>query len=188
MWNIYFIRHGQTDRNLNKQMNPWDIDSELNAKWIEQAKNVWKEIFKAGIQFDIIISSPLKRALNTAEMISKEIWYTKKIKTDKRLKEQLAWELKDYTHEKLKNEFKTTNNEEIRRIFKDIKYNKIEDIKDFYSRVTDFYGEIKNTDKNILIISHTWVSRILLINSEWLDFEYAIYKMDSTPNWKLIKL
>ena len=37
MWKTYFVRHGETDRNALKMMNPWDVDSELNEKWIQQA-------------------------------------------------------------------------------------------------------------------------------------------------------
>ena len=189
-WNIYFVRHGQTDRNIEKKMNPWDVNSLLNQTWIIQAINCWKEIKKQWISFDIIISSPLKRALKTAELIKKEIWFKSKIKIDKRLEEQYAWILKNYTHKQIKSEFNVKSNEEIRRIFKNKKYNEIEDIMEFSKRVTNFYNEIKEKYKNkdILIVSHTWVSRIIFINSEKRDFEKSVYKIRSIPNATIIKL
>ncbi len=188
MWNLYFVRHGQTDRNAQNKMNPWDVDSLLNQNWIKQAMKAWKEAKNQWITFDLIISSPLKRALDTAQLIAKEIWYNKKIETDERLKEQYAWALKDYSHDDIKKEFKVENSKEMRKIFKSIIYNKKEDIIEFSDRVSKFYNGIKNQNKNILIVAHSWVSRIILMNAEKLDFEYAIYEMPSTPNATIIKL
>ena len=189
-WKIYFIRHWQTNRNLINQMNPWDVDSELNETWLKQALEAWKKAKKDWMIFDIIISSPLKRALNTAEIIWRETWYEWEILTDDRLKEQFAWVFKDYNHDQLEKEFNAPETEKRRIIFKSKKYNKKEDIIEFYNRVTEIYKEIENkySWKKVLIVWHTGVSRILFINSQDIDFYTAVYQMKSTPNWIIIDL
>lgn len=64
---FYFVRHGQTDWNKeNKVMG--QIDIPLNVVGLEQAQIVAKNI--ANIELSHIVSSPLKRALQTAEIIA----------------------------------------------------------------------------------------------------------------------
>lgn len=64
---LYFVRHGQTDWNIeHKIMGRTDIG--LNDEGRRQAQ-VMREKLSA-IHFDHILSSPLKRAAETAEIIS----------------------------------------------------------------------------------------------------------------------
>lgn len=82
MKEIYFIRHGQTDENSLGIRQGSEIDSELNELGRIQAKKTGKYLKKYrinGKKFDCIISSPMKRAVETAEIIGKEIKYPKKI-------------------------------------------------------------------------------------------------------------
>jgi len=82
MKEIYFIRHGQTDENSLGIRQGSEIDSELNELGRKQAKKSGKYLKKYRIKykkFDCILSSPLKRAIETAEIIGKEIKYPKKI-------------------------------------------------------------------------------------------------------------
>ena len=67
---FYFVRHGQTDWNVeNKVMGQTDIP--LNAVGLEQAQVVAKNIAHLAILH--IVSSPLKRAMQTSEIISAQI-------------------------------------------------------------------------------------------------------------------
>jgi len=82
MKEIYFIRHGQTDENSLGIRQGSEIDSELNELGRIQAKKTGKYLKKYRMKdnnFDCIISSPMKRAVETAEIIRKEIKYPKKI-------------------------------------------------------------------------------------------------------------
>lgn len=64
---FYFVRHGQTDWNKeNKVMG--QIDIPLNVVGLEQAHTVVKNI--TNIEISHIVSSPLKRAVQTAEIIA----------------------------------------------------------------------------------------------------------------------
>lgn len=66
---IYVVRHGQTDWNVaGKCQGRTDI--ELNNTRIEQAKNTKGQLKNHNI--DLIICSPLKRAIKTVEIINEE--------------------------------------------------------------------------------------------------------------------
>lgn len=67
---FYFIRHGETE--LNRQgIIIGSIDISLNAHGMEQAR--YAALNLQNEKFDIIISSPRKRALQTSEVISQAI-------------------------------------------------------------------------------------------------------------------
>lgn len=63
---IYVTRHGETDYNKEKRYQG-SIDILLNDTGRKQAIDASKEL---GIKFDVVISSPLKRAVETAKILS----------------------------------------------------------------------------------------------------------------------
>ncbi len=67
---IYLIRHGQTDWNVQGRFQGRE-DIPLNENGMEQAK-ICGEVLQ-GTQFQAIISSPLKRASKTAQIIGKYV-------------------------------------------------------------------------------------------------------------------
>jgi broad specificity phosphatase PhoE len=69
MLKIYLARHGQNEDNANGILNG-HRDMPLTETGIAQAYEVAEKIKDAGLSFDIILSSPLSRALKTAEIIS----------------------------------------------------------------------------------------------------------------------
>lgn len=69
MLRIYLARHGQDMDNARRILNG-RRDESLSEKGIEQAKEVASKIKEAGIYFDHVFSSPLKRACRTAEIIT----------------------------------------------------------------------------------------------------------------------
>ena len=64
---ILIVRHGKTVWNAEKRAAGL-VDIELNEKGIEQAKEL-KDKLK-NVDFDLIITSPLKRAIKTANIIN----------------------------------------------------------------------------------------------------------------------
>ncbi|MBE7069270.1 MAG: histidine phosphatase family protein [Ruminococcaceae bacterium] len=69
MDHFYFVRHGETVWNVaNKICGATDI--ELTPKGHEQAVGTGKKIIEEGIKADVILTSPLVRALDTAKHIS----------------------------------------------------------------------------------------------------------------------
>lgn len=72
MLKIYLARHGQNVDNLNGILNG-HRDEPLTALGEEQAHTTASYIKEAGLTFDAIYSSPLKRALKTAEIIADDL-------------------------------------------------------------------------------------------------------------------
>ena len=67
---VKFVRHGQTDLNYPVRRMQGISDCDLNSNGIKQAENIRDKL--ANEDFDIIISSPLKRARHTAEIINEQ--------------------------------------------------------------------------------------------------------------------
>ncbi len=64
---LYFLRHGETDWNRLRRMQG-GIDIPLNEKGREVARLSARELQK--VPFDLIISSPLSRAVETARIVT----------------------------------------------------------------------------------------------------------------------
>lgn len=150
---IYFVRHGQTDYNLNK-LRTGQRDIPLNDMGIAQAKNTAEKL--KDIKFDKCFCSTLIRARQTLNEILK---YHSEIEPifDDRLIECGFGEL----------EGTPFNNDEIndRKFGKDnelVKKYNMESLEDVYKRVSSFYDEngLKNTNQNILIVSHGGIAMV----------------------------
>ena len=77
---IYFVRHasaGERVANLKK-----DEKRPLDADGIQQCGYVGRALAAANVQPDVIISSPFKRATQTASLIGNEIGYEGKLQLD----------------------------------------------------------------------------------------------------------
>lgn len=70
MKHLYFIRHGESVMN-NQGLFSGRLDTPLNSTGIKQAQLAAGSIAK--INFDCIVTSPMKRTLQTAEIIAKKI-------------------------------------------------------------------------------------------------------------------
>lgn len=66
---IYMIRHGQTDKNKAGQLQGRSNVS-LNEKGREEAGRAGEQFRKRGITFSRCYSSPLQRAIETAEIVT----------------------------------------------------------------------------------------------------------------------
>lgn len=68
---FYIFRHGETDYNIVRRWQGCGIDSPLNATGIGQAEDLAGRLADKGLQ--IIYSSPLKRARQTAEIVAQKL-------------------------------------------------------------------------------------------------------------------
>lgn len=147
---LYIVRHGQTDGNLTGTMDG-QRDIPINNNGVNQAHGA-KEILK-DVVFDLIICSPLTRTRQTMEIINVNdcpvIYEPRVIERDcgefmgtkaEGLDRDLYWNYLDNT-----------------------KYEKVENIKDFFKRIFDYLDYIKKEfhyDK-ILIVTHGGVSKAI---------------------------
>jgi len=143
---VYIVRHGQVSSNALGRYNRKEDD--LTEKGIMQAEELRDNIKQ--MDFDIIISSPLIRALHTADIINCQ---HKKIVVDERLKERNVGSLAGQP-------LTVTNREEYWNYNTKIKYGTEEDIKDFFKRVFQFLDELKGKEyQSALIVAHSGVSK-----------------------------
>ena len=74
---VYFLRHANAGQ---KRLNPKaDVKRPLDAEGIEQCRYVGRLLNAMDTHVDLILSSPLKRATQTASMVGNEIAYEQKI-------------------------------------------------------------------------------------------------------------
>lgn len=148
--NLYIIRHGETDVNVEEKINGLN-EIDLNKKGVEQAKNTGQKL--KNIEYDFIMSSPLIRTKHTAELINVK---NKKIVSDDRLKERDAglFTLK-YIKEIDPNDWWSINPK------KD--YQTVETVINFLNKLKEFLDEIKEKykDKNIIIVTHGGTSKAI---------------------------
>lgn len=175
MLNIYLTRHGQNTDNIAGILNG-HRDMPLTEKGIEQAREVAEKIKEAKIHFDFVYSSPLKRALETAQIIS-EITHS-----DAPQKEQLLIE-RDFgimTGEKVAdiekmcapNIIKT----EIITYFIDA--NGAESFPDLMRRAKVLLEKIydKHKSGNILLVTHGDIGKMIYAEYYNLDWKSVLLK------------
>jgi len=136
---LYFVRHGESEANLEKTFAGSRIDSPLTNKGKEQARKTAQVIIDSGILFDRIVSSPLSRAHETGLIIKEIINNKSEVVIDNRLTEINFGDItgKHYVSKKEIN-LATVNNTELPIII--------------YQRVYEILEELKQTDENILIV------------------------------------
>lgn len=139
---IYVTRHGQTDWN-KKNILLGSTDMELNETGKSQALQLKKQL--ENISFEHIISSDLKRAHETAQIISNN---NPNIILNSNLRERNYGELEGTTPENIGRFWDVPAN---------ISENSVEPIQTFLSRIfKELDNIIKNYNKNdkILIVTH----------------------------------
>ena len=147
---VYLVRHGQCESNVIGRYNY--VNEDINEKGNKQAEDLREKI--KDIDYDIVISSPLVRALHTAEIINAN---NKEIITDERLVERKHGSLEGKSVE-------VTDREEYWNYYTDVKYGTEERISDLCNRVKEFLDELKTKNyKRVLIVAHSGVSKAFYI-------------------------
>lgn len=144
---IYIVRHGQTEQNQKKKLQGRS-NYPLSDFGKDQALTVGKAFREAGIRFDKVYSSPLTRALQTAELIGNEA----PVETEERL---IEMDYGPYEGAELSNPAP-----ELRVFFQDFVHNPapegMEPLSDVVSRTGAFLEELKDSmpQGNVLISTH----------------------------------
>jgi len=138
---IYFVRHGQTDDDLTEQAGKVvsENDMPLNDTGIMQAQKIAKTLRNSKI--DIILTSPYKKAVQTAEIINK--YHNVLVLTELELrKREGTVKYKKSWRETFDVNRKPSPNGE--------------SVGDFFTRIGTVIDKIKkeHNGKNVLIVSH----------------------------------
>ncbi len=147
--NLYVVRHGTTEWNAYKKMQGL-ADLSLNEQGREQALATKKNL--EGISIDLILTSPLKRARETAEIIANG----QKILVEEKLIERDYGEFEGV-------EQYNFDYDEFWSYGKNVQYERAENIRDFFARIYALLDDLKEkyTNQNILIVTHGGVIKAI---------------------------
>ncbi len=82
--NIYFLRHASAGS--HKSNLAADERRPLDPEGIEQCGSIGRALAAMDVKVDSVVSSPLKRAIQTAELVAREIGYEDKIESSDALR------------------------------------------------------------------------------------------------------
>lgn len=150
---FYGVRHGEAEHNV-KWIWCWEIENAkkywLTEKWIQETHIEAKKLKEEGIEFDYIITSPLRRTLETANIFKEYVWW--EVIEDAIFKETTfgEWEDKEYL------------NQEIGYYFTEVEW--METRRDVLERVREWIKKYndKFEGKKVLIVSHkSWIRALI---------------------------
>jgi broad specificity phosphatase PhoE len=197
--NIYLLRHGETDWNKLHKRQGCENDIQLNNTGRQQAELVGNYLSNSNITADLIISSSMSRANETAQIIAKKINYQLPILIIDNLKEVCHGDLSGLTDEDIKSDPKFDKYLELENIYKKEK-DPIKQRELFYEHnkiLNNLYGvelfnhsrhrfkkalmEIYNREeKNIIVVAHGGtIIQLLQIITNINDYIQGDYRYGS---------
>lgn len=156
---LLLIRHGQTDYNVKKIPQGQEIDAPLNDEGIRQVEAA---IPLVPSNIDFIISSPLKRASQTADILNKALG--KEILYEDRIKELSYGSLAGKTWQEIEAE---TGDPNVKEKDSNMNFNYClyggEAVIDVQNRVAQFVedAKVKYPGKTILVTTHSGVMKTM---------------------------
>jgi isoleucyl-tRNA synthetase len=159
--NGYFlVRHGESENNLNGDIISSHVDVyPLTEKGKEESKKTGNVLKNKKV--DVIISSPILRTKETAEVIAKEMGFTDEIIFDDRLSEISGGEYEGKLWDEYLENFPVLGDRFSKRV------GTAENWDDVRRRVMEFLYEIDQTyeGKNILIVSHGGPLNLIMLGA-----------------------
>lgn len=164
---VALVRHGETEWNLQMKTQG-HLDSPLTERGLLQAIEITKKF--GNKKFDVIISSPLGRALQTSRIISKKLQIPKII-INACFAERNLGVLQGHTREesmKLFPSFWDTNG----RFIQNSKIPGAESIDDFLDRIKSGINNLQliSETKNIVIVTHDGVLHAIVGHVKGIEF------------------
>jgi len=147
---VYFVRHGESQANLDGLFAGQRNDSPLTKKGLVQAKDIAEEIKRREIKLDRIIYSPLRRTAQTTEIIAKALKLSHdQMVPDKRLEE---YDMGAFTGTPIH----SITSAEL------TSHPEAENPQEFRSRLLAAIQDAKELPGTTLIVSHAGVGRMLV--------------------------
>ena len=172
---LYVVRHGQTDQNVLGLVQG-DTESDLTEKGREEAKAL-QELVES-LDIDVVVSSPLRRALDTAKLITNN---KKEIIIDDRLIERdfgLS-EGKPVDEELTVKYWNFKLNTDI---------NEVEKVQDLMFRITEFLEDIRTrySNEKVLVVAHSAILRAIHYAISGIPEDGDLLKIE-IPNLRIIE-
>ena len=177
------VRHGETDWNAERRLQG-HTDIELNARGIAQAKQMADALKKINLVFDILYTSDLQRAANTAKAIE-DVYKTSSI-TSVTLRERHLGALQGLRTDEAPNlEPKLWQSHLSRNVHENLRNG--ESIQQFADRIYLALEQIRkqHLGKTILIVSHGGALDMMyrIASNQTLDSEKAVTVPNASLNW-----
>lgn len=172
---LYVVRHGETTHN-QLGLVQGDTESDLSEKGIEDAKAL-RELVST-LDIDVVVSSPLRRAVDTAKLITDDKY---EIIIDDRLKERNFGlsEGKPVDPELTIKYWNFKLNTDI---------NEVEKVQDLMFRITEFIEDMRNKydDKNVLVVAHSAILRAIHYSINGIPEDGDLLKIE-IPNLRIVE-
>ena len=179
MKHLYYVRHGVSEANL---ANMWSgtLNVPLAPEGHEQAKLAGQKAAKDGIKFDLIMSSPLDRAQQTAQHIARATGYPiEDIVTYDRIIERNFGELEGTSNPEAAARYRQGE-----ALIDDVKG--IERFVDLHWRADEVLAYLKqHPHDTILVVSHGAFGRALRRRAEGIPLTEYVQPF---PNGEIYKL
>jgi len=164
---VVLVRHGETEWNLVKRTQG-HLDSPLTPKGVSQAMETAKKL--KDYRLDLIISSPLGRALKTAKIIAEELKISD-VRTNPNLSERHLGVLQGRTKEESLGNYPAffdKNN----RFIQNSDIPEAETLQEFLDRANKATEEISeiSQNKNVLVVTHDGVLHAIVGHIKNIDF------------------
>lgn len=168
---LVLVRHGQSQWNLENKFTGW-VDVELSQLGIKEAENAGKLL--NNYIFDNVFTSVLKRAINTADIITKEIGYNGEFIRNEALNERHYGDLQGLNKDEVGAQYGLEQLQIWRRSY-DTPPPNGESLYDTQKRVIPFYiNEIEpllKAGKNVLVVAHGNSLRSMIMHLENISKE-----------------
>lgn len=180
MVKYYFIRHGESAANAQNVVAGW-TDVPLTSQGVQQAHDVAATIRDSGIVFDVMISSPLVRALDTAKIIAETNNYPlSDIMTMSDLREKSSGQLEMHPRQEV---YEAT---EVQMV----EYGG-ESAEQFQTRVGRALDHIRDVTADagvVLVVAHAGIYKAAVAIARGEHQPTAMYLMDIPKNADLLEL
>lgn len=173
--NLYVVRHGETIWNIEHRVQGI-TDIPLTEKGRREA-NELRDLIDS-LNIDVVISSPLSRARETAKIL---VDSKLPINIDDRIKER-DWGLNEGA------DIDSVDSWDCWDVVLNTKVQNIECVQDFMYRVSSFIEDIKirYKNKNVLVVTHSAVSRVIHYLLESIPEDANLSRID-IPNLRIIE-
>lgn len=150
--NIYLLRHGETNWNLEGRMQG-QRDVMMNEKGISQIREAGESLAVQNAEIDVIISSPLTRARRSAEIVADRLGYPlTEILTEPLFAERSFGDAEGMIYREVENELREN------------RFANVESVEALYERAGKAFQKTiqGHEEKNILIVAHGGILKALL--------------------------
>ena len=171
MTQIILARHGETEWNVEEVFRG-RIDIELNETGMKQAELLAK--YLSAVKIDAIYSSPLKRALKTAEVIAS--YHKLDVEIAPGLVDFNYGEWQGLPHQEVKDKYKELYGEWIKNPHQ-VRIPAGESLNDVRERAMGVVNNVTNTYKGtVVLVSHRVVNKVLIC---------ALLRLDNSHFWDI---